>query len=161
MEFAHHQVQRDPTAHQSNKFPDYFLRNKMVRLWFRPNLIIMPPLRLNSAFGTLQPSPVTAAGPSQHSRSRYWALSGPMTFCALWNEASSSTRTGTWLLLVTPPLLGSDTASSHSHSLTHSLGPTLTHWLGTLYDITSDWIFYEIEIISLQSHNNALSPQPS
>jgi hypothetical protein len=66
----------------------------------------------------------TAAGPRQHSRSWFQDPSGPTTkylffsgFYVFSNGASSLTRGRVWLLLVTPHLLRSDSAISHSHLL--------------------------------------------
>jgi hypothetical protein len=106
---------------------------------FRPQMrrwatfILLGPLEsanLNHWTSYVLSSPVeqTAVGPRQHSRSWFWAPSGPMTvflFCrdfyVFRNGASSSMRGGVWLLLVTPPLLRSDTAGSHSLTTTHSV----------------------------------------
>jgi hypothetical protein len=42
------------------------------------------------------------------------------TFKMFWNGSSSSKRGRIWILLVTLPLLGSESAGSHCHSFTHS-----------------------------------------
>lgn len=148
MESVHHQVQHDSTARQTNKFRDYFLWNEMVRLKFRSNL--MHPLRINSAFGTLQSSNCYWSSPTKS-----FSISGPVgtheillflqIFCVLkWGIPFDKSRV---LLPVTPLLLRSDTAGSHSltHSHPHSLA-----WQS---------LRYYIRLNTLRNRNNQ-SPKP-
>jgi hypothetical protein len=58
-------------------------------------------------------------------------------FYMLWNVASSSTRGVVWLLLVTPPLLGSDCWLSLS--LTHSLTDPLLH-AHSRWGLSEEWL---------------------
>lgn len=80
-----------------------------------------------------------------HSRPWFRAPSGPMIiflffpdFYVFWSVASFSKRGGVCLLLVTAPLLGSDCAGAHFHSLTHSRLSISNRLAPSLYNLGTD-----------------------
>jgi hypothetical protein len=81
-------------------------------------------LKLQRQVVLFQSSPVQqiATGPRQHSCSWFRATSESMTIFLfhIFKWGLLFDKIGVWLLLVTPPPLGSDSTGSHSHPLNHS-----------------------------------------